>query len=311
MTHIALLMALTVPAAPAPKAEKGLPKDLIDLIPEDTAGVLIVDVPAAAKSEIGKAFLKPILAGQKPDEPIRVADFVRDAELVIVAQFLIDQAFGDFCVIVRHKEKSDIPMALIDRADKAGKDKAPEKIGKHTVYSLGSNDASFARIDDRTLMFVLATGGPEQVKETRLATYGEREKPGPSPTLRKMLADDRDDRAVRVYGSHPKKLTHSAGLVLAPFGLKSTSPEKFDGRLVSYRGAMKLGQTADIELRITARDADTAKELLEAYQAAEENDPFVKELRATAGAVRDGEDVVITAKLTAALADRLGTRPNK
>ena len=180
---VALLLALAVPAAPAPKGEKGLPKDLIDLIPEDTAGVLVLDVPAAAKSEIGKAFLKPILTEQKADEPVQVADFVRDAEFVIVAQFLIDEGFGDFCILVRHKEKSDIPKALIDRADKAGKDRAPEKIGKHMVYSLGSNDVSFARIDDRTLMFVLAMGSPEQVKETRPAAYGEREKPGPSPAF--------------------------------------------------------------------------------------------------------------------------------
>lgn len=308
---VALLLALAVPAAPAPKGEKGLPKDLIDLIPEDTAGVLVLDVPAAAKSEIGKAFLKPILTEQKADEPVQVADFVRDAELVIVAQFLIDQGFGDFCILVRHKEKSDIPKALIDRADKAGKDKAPEKIGKHTVYSLGSNDASFARIDDRTLMFVLATGSPGQVKETRLAAYGEREKPGPSPALRKMLADDKDDRAVRVYGSHPKKLALSTWLVLAPFGIKDKTFTRFDGRIVSYRGGIKAGGAAEIELRITAKDADAAKELLEAYQAGEENDPFVRELRSTAKAVRDGEDVVVTAKLTAAMADRLGTRPNK
>jgi hypothetical protein len=307
----ALLLALAVPAAPAPKAGKGLPKELVDLIPEDTAGVLILDVPAAAKSDIGKAFLKVITAEQKPDEPIQVTDFVRDAELVIVAQFLIDQAFGDFCILVRHREKSDIPKALIDRADKAGKDKAPEKIGKHTVYSLGSTDASFVRIDDRTLMFVLATGSPEQVKETRSAAYADREKPGPSPALRRMLTEDRGDQAVRLYGYHPKKLALSTWLLLAAFGIKDKTFNKFEGKVVSYRGGIKAGATAEIELRITAKDADTAKELLEAYENVEENDPFVKELRATAKAVRDGEDLIITAKLTAAMADRLGSRPNK
>ena len=308
---VALLLALAVPAAPAPKADKGLPKDLIDLIPEDTAGVLVLDVRAAAKSEIGRAFLKGITAEQTPGEPIRVADFVRDAELVIVAQFLIDQGFGDFCVLVRHKEKSDIPKALIDRADTTGKDRAPEKIGKHTVYSLGSSDASFTRIDDRTLMFVLATGSPEQVRETRAAAYGGREKPGPSPALRKMLADDKDDRPVRLYGSHPKKLALSTGLLLVAFGVKDKTFNKFEGKVVSYRGGIKAGEAAEIELRISAQDADTAKELLQAYEAAEDNDPVVKELRATAKAVRDGEEVIITAKLTAAMADRLGNRPNK
>jgi hypothetical protein len=307
----ALLLALAIPTAPAPKADKGLPKELIDLIPEDTAGVLILDVPVAAKSEIGKAFLKVMTAEQKPDEPIQVADFVRDAELVIVAQFLIDEAFGDFCILVRHKEKSDIPKALIDRADKAGKDTAPERIGKRNVYSLGDAGASFTRVDDRTLMFVLATGSPEQVKQTRSAAYGEREKPGPAPALRKMLAEDRDDRAVRLYGCHPKKLALSTWLLLAPFGVKDKTFNKFEGKVASYHGGIKAGEAAEIELRITANDADTAKQLLQAYEAAEANDSFIRELRATAKAVRDGEDLIITAKVTAAMVDRLGTRPNK
>jgi hypothetical protein len=100
----ALLLALAVPAAPAPKADKGLPKDLIDLLPEDTAGVVVLDVPRAAKSDLGKAVLKLIAAEQQPDESIQVADFARDAELVLIGQFLIDTGFGDFCFLVRLKD---------------------------------------------------------------------------------------------------------------------------------------------------------------------------------------------------------------
>ena len=59
MTHIALLLALAVPAAPAPKVDKGLPRDLIDLLPEDTAGVLVIDVPRAGKSGIGDTSTLP------------------------------------------------------------------------------------------------------------------------------------------------------------------------------------------------------------------------------------------------------------
>jgi hypothetical protein len=126
-----------------------------------------------------------------------------------------------------------------------------------------------------------------------------------------MLTEDRGDQAVRLYGCHPTKLALSTWLLLAPFGVKDTAFNKFEGKVVSYRGGIRAGSAAEIELRITAKDADTAKELLEAYERVEENDPLVKELRATAKAVRDGEDLTITAKLTAAMADRLGNRPNK
>ena len=308
----ALLLALAVPAAPAPKADTGLPKDLIDLLPEDTAGVLILDVPKAARSEIGKAVLKAVTAEQQASDPVQVADFVRDAELVVVAQFLIDKAFGDFCILVRHTDKSNIPKTLIDRADKAGKDTAPERIGKRTVYSINDPGVSFARVDDRTLMFVLATGTEKQVQETRAAAFGEREKPGPSQSLRKMLADDgKDARPVRLYGSHPKKLGLSASLALAPFGVRDKVLEGFDDKVVSYRGGIKAGDTAEVEVRFTARDADAARQLLKAYEAGEQNDPFVKELRAAAKVVRDGDDVVVTARLTAAMLGRAIRDPNK
>jgi hypothetical protein len=308
-----LLLALAVPAAPAPKADKGLPKDLVDLLPEDTAGVVVLDVQRAAKSDLGKAVLKVIAAEQQPDESIQVADFARDAELVLIGQFLIDKAFGDFCILVRLKDGSGIPKALVARAAKAGKDKAPEEIGKRTVYSIDDTGFSFARVDDRTLMLVLALGDKGQVKETRAAAYGEREKPGPSVGLRKMLDQDaKDDRAVRLYGSHPTKLAHSTGLVLAPFGAKDKAAAGLGDKIVSYRGGIKEGEVGEVELRITMKDADAARELLKVYESGvEEDDPFVKELRGTAKAVRDGDEVVITAKLTRAMIERMATKPNK
>jgi hypothetical protein len=313
MTPTAVLfLALTIPAAPAPKIDKGLPKDLVDLIPADTAAVLVVDVPKAAKSPIGTAILKAATAEQKPDDLIQIADFVRDAELVIVSQFLIDKAFGDFCILVRHKDGSTIPKSLIDRAEKSGKDKVPEQIGKRTVYSLSGTGDSFARIDDRTLMFVLATGNNNQVKETRAAAYGEREKPGPSQTLRKMLdSDAKEDCAIRLYGSHPTKLAQSTCLVMAPFGVKEEPLEKLGDKIVSFRGEMKMGESAEIELRVTAMDAAAAKELVENYAGGEDKDPFIKELRSMAKAVREGDELIITAKLTPAIVGRLRRPPNK
>lgn len=307
-----LLLAL---AAPAPKADKGLPKELIDLIPEDTAAVLVLNVPKAAASDLGKTALKLALKDQTPDDPIQVDTFVRDAELVVVAQFLIDKAFGDFCILVRLKDKSDLPKTLIGRADKAGKDKAPEQIGKRTVYTIGDPGASFAVIDDRTLMFVLAIGDENQVKETRAAAYTERDKPGPSQVLRRMLTDgDADDRPLRVYGSHPTKLALSAQIVLAPFGVKDKAIAGLGDKLVSYRGGIKESKdgAGEVELRLTAKNADAAAELLKGYDQVENGgERFVRDFRATAKAVRDGDEVVITAKLTPALVERLGESPNK
>jgi hypothetical protein len=311
MTPLPLLLALAIPTAPAPKGEKGLPKDLVDLIPADSVAVLVLDVPKIRDSEIGKQLAKTIGNAEPPEEPIRFAEFVQDAELILVCQFLIDKSFGDFCVIVRHKAGSELPKKLIDRAGKGGKGTAPEQFGKRTVYSLEGPDASFARIDDRTFMLVLATGDEKQIQETRTAAYAERDKPGPSDTLRKMLTDGRDDRPVRVYGSHPTKVGLSARLVLLPFGIRDQSVDKLGDRLLSYRGGIKVGDTAEIELRITAKDADTAKELIQVYEVGDARDGFVVELRKSAKLVRDGDTVVITAKLTPAMVDRLGERANK
>jgi hypothetical protein len=309
----ALLLALGVPSAPAPKADKGIPKDLIDLLPEDAAAVVVLDTPKVAKSELGQVFLKLIAAEQDADEPVRLDDFVKDAELILIGQFLIDTGFGDFCVLVRLKDGSGLPKALVARADKAGKDKAPEQIGKRTVYSIDGSQFSFAQVDGRTLMLVLALGDPKQVNETRAAAYGERDKPGPSAALRKMLEQgSKDDRSVRLYGTHPTKLGHSTGLVLAPFGVREKAATRLGDKVVAYRGGIKDGSPAEVELRVTMKDGDAAEDLLKVYETgAAEKDPFVNEFRGTAKAVRDGDEVVITAKLTRAMIERLAVKPNK
>ena len=308
-----LLLALAAPAAPGPKADKGLPKDLIDLLPEDTAGVLVIDVPRAAGSGIGEAILKAIATGQSPDDPFQIADLFKESERVLVAQFLIDKGFGDFAVLVRHKEGAPLPKNLLARAEKVGKDKAPEQIGKRTVYSIQNNELSFAVIDDRTVMLVLASGNKDQVKETRAAAFGEREKPGPSDALRKMLAaEDPGDPAVRLYGHHPKKLGLSTWLVLAALGVRDQLFEKAADKVVSYRGGFKMGDAAEFELRFTCKDAEFAKKLMQAYEAGGgEKEPFGRELRAATKVVRDGDEVIVTGKLTRAMVELLGKRPNK
>ncbi|HEX3148422.1 MAG TPA: hypothetical protein VHR66_10085 [Gemmataceae bacterium] len=303
-----LVLALSI-AAPAPKSDKGIPKDLIDLLPEDSAAVAVLHVQRAAKCELGKAILKVVAGEQDADDPVHVEEFVRDAEVALLSQFLIDKGFGDFCLILRLKEKSELPKTLIAKANKLAKGRVPEQIGKRTVYPLDNSEFSFAVIDDRTIMMVLATGDRKQVAETRTAAYGEA--PGPSPALRKMLVDDKDDRALRFYGSHPKKMALSAHLVLAPFGVKDKAIESMGDKIISYRGGIREGDAGEVELRITTKDVDAAKELLKHYEEGNDPEPFVKDFRAAAKAVRDGDDVVITGKLTKGMIELLSSKPNK
>jgi len=126
-----------------------------------------------------------------------------------------------------------------------------------------------------------------------------------------MLDDPKDDRAVRVYGQHPKKIALATRLPLAPFGVKDQALEAMGEKILSYRGGIRE-TTGDVELRITTKDAAAAAELLKAYDVTDNGgEQFVKDFRAAAKAVRDGDDVVVTGKLTKAMIDLLATKPNK
>ena len=309
-----ILLTLVVPAAPALKSDRGLSKELIDLLPEDTTAVLVLDVQRAVKSEIGAALLKVLVEDQPDDQPIRIGDVAKDVEHIVVGQFLIDSGSGDFCVLVRLRDGSKLPKILTGLAAKDGRGAGPEKIGKRTVYSISGPNASFAQIDDRTLMLVLAMGDKKQVEESRAAAYGDREQPGPRPALRKMLSDDHaDDRVVRLYGYHPTKLAHSTALVLALFGVLDSGPLVAMGeKIVSYRGGIKTGgELVEFELRITTRDADCARELLKIYEDPPKEDPVVREFRRNTTAMREGDEVVLKGKATRAMIDRLARDPNK
>ena len=100
-------------------------------------------------------------------------------------------------------------------------------------------------------MLVLANGDQKQTKATRAAAYGEREKPGPSAAIRKILADsDGGDVApIRLYGHHPTKLGHSAGLVMSVFGTPFERMVELGDKLESYRIGIRLADVADVEFR--------------------------------------------------------------
>jgi hypothetical protein len=310
MPAAAILLTVTIPTAPAPKGDAGVPADLVDLLPADTAGVLIVDAVAAGKSEIGQTILKLFADQQRPDQPIAFADLGREAEWILLAQFLIDTGVGDFCLIARLKEKSEFGKATVAQARRTGID--PQQIGPRTVRALGRPDIGMTLIDDRTLMVVLAAD-PTQIKPTWAAAFTPRDPPGPSRELRKLIVDGaKDRRAVRMYGHHPKKAAHSAYLPLASFGVERAAVAGLGEKLVSYRGAIEMGDAGEVELRFQARDADAAKELLKVYNTLDgELPPFVTGFRAEAKMVRDGDQVVVTARLTKAVAELVLPKRNK
>jgi hypothetical protein len=305
-----LLLSVILPGAPAPKADPGLPADLINLLPDDTAAVLVIDVPRVVKTEFGSSFLRVLTADQGPNPKFSLADIARDAELILIAQFLIDKHAGDFCVLIRLKPGSTLPDMLLGEGAKRGAPAPSEKIGKRIVHDLEGRSFSFARISDQTLMMVGATGNEEQVTETRSAAYGERARPGPRADLRKLVtADPLSGRPVRVYGHHPTKLGHSAAMALILFGELEDLP---GGDLIqSYRGGVTLGDAANIELTFTAKDADAAAAFLKAYDAVDTEELFVREMRQSAKATRDGAVVEVSGRVTRGMLERLGRNPNK
>jgi hypothetical protein len=309
---IALLLSLAGPTAPAAKTDKGLPNDVIDVIPEDTAGVLVIEPPKVVKTESGQAILKLFDAQQRPNQPLHFADLGPEAEWIVLAQFRIDQAVGDFALIVRLKADSGYGKALID---KVKADNAPsERIGSRTVYSLFRPGFGMAMVDDRTLMVVLATSDtPGEMKATLGAAFGDRENPGPSRELRKLIADGaKDDRPIQMYGHHPKKLALSASLPLASFGVRRQAVADLGDKLVSYRGGIRMGEAGDVELRFTATNAEAAREALKASEAVDGDlPPFVKEFRAGTKVVREGAEVILTARLTKAILELAGPKRNK
>jgi hypothetical protein len=311
-TTVALLLSLAGPAAPGAKPDKGVPKALIDLLPADTAGVLVVDAARAGKSEIGQKILNLFAAEQRPGESIEFAELGREAQWIVLGQFLIEEGVGDFCLIARLKEGAKYGPALIA---KARGDKQPmEQIGTRVVYSLHRPEFAVALIDDRTLMVVVAAGEtPNQVKQTRAAAFADRDKPGPDRELRKLIEEGvKDDRPVQMYGHHPTKLARAAYLPLAGFGVKRKAVGDLGDKLVSYRGGIRMGDAGEVEVRVTAKDADGAKALMKVYEEMDDRlPPFVKEFRAGAKVVREGEEVVLTARLTKATVELVGQKRNK
>src|SRR4051812_17760959 len=308
----ALLLSLVGPAAPAAKADAGVSKELIDLLPDDTAGVMVVDVSRTVRTAFGRTIVKLFDTQQRPDQPIHFADLAAEAEWVLLSQFLIDKATGDFALIVRLKAGSDLGKALVAKA-KADKQPA-EQIGTRIIYPSFRPGFALSMIDDRTLMVVLATGNtPAEFKQTFAAAFGVREPPGPSRELRKLMADGaKDDRPIQLYAHHPTKVALSAYLPLANFGVPLETVAGLGDKLVSYRGGIRMGEAGEVELRFTAKDSDAAKEFLKAYEAADDGiPPFVKEFRASARVVRKGAEVMVTAHLTKATVELVGEKRNK
>jgi hypothetical protein len=308
-TVLNLLLALLTPAAPALKTEKP-PRDLIDLLPEDTAAVLVLDVPKLAAHPVGarlfECLAKLLPAREAPFLP--VADIVKETEVLIIAQFGIESRVGDFCLVMRLKDGATVPKTLLARALAEGGDPAGRLVGNRTVHEIAAEAITMCILHSRTLMVVLACGHGNQQTETVQAAYAERETPGPKdPTLRKMLAELWPaDRPVLLYGSHPK-VCYSVGLALGPLG---TGPDTFTDLgtdVISFRGSVGLGKTANAEVRVKLRDAATAREFGRRIRTSTATFSGQGALEQVTAVMVEKDDVVVKARLTADVVGRLFT----
>ncbi|HJZ93575.1 MAG TPA: hypothetical protein VKE40_22045 [Gemmataceae bacterium] len=256
MTPVAasLLLTLSAPAAPALRGEK-IPPALIDLVPADTAGVLVIDVPRLTKTTIGRAGLREI-ERRLSTQTVKLDGLLKDIDVLLIAQFAIVEFAGDFCFLAHVRDGSKLPEELLDYAERKGEDPVRRRIGKYDVYKVRDQDLWFAFPDKRTVMAVLPTGNAEETLEE---AFGNREVRGPGREIRKWLEQDRPpDQPIRVFGAHKSKLGHSLGMATMPFGEGMDRFKELGDQLLSYRGWVSIGEAILGELRVTCKDQATA-----------------------------------------------------
>jgi hypothetical protein len=294
MTPVAasLLLGLTLPAAPALKGEK-IPADLIDLVPADTAGVLVIDVPRLTKTSIGRAGLREI-ERRMSTQTVKLDGLLKDVEVLMIAQFAIVEFAGDFCFLARVRDGSALPEEMLGYAERKGEDPHYETIGKHRVYKARGQDLWFSFPDKRTVMAVLPSGNCEA---TLLEAFDDRKVRGPGREIRKWLEQDRPpDWPIRVFGEHKTKLGHSLGMAALPFGDGIDRFKELGDQLLSYKGWVSVGEAVLGELRISCRDEATASRVVaQLRDGASSADPdFQRECHF----LRDREDAIASFRIT-------------
>lgn len=303
-----LYLTLLVPGAPALKTEKP-PQDLLDLLPDDTAAVLALDMPKLARHPVGVRIFRGI-AGELADDELPhppISDLVAECEQVVVAQFGIEARVGDFLFLFRLREKATVGKAFLARK-RASDGSNVTRIGRYAVYSLMESAWTAAMANDRTMMLVLACGDGSQKEQTLEAVYGDRKSRGPKdPVLRKMLAEPwPSDRPALLFGAHPKA-NLSIGLVLTPLGTEPDTFREFGTDVRSFRGSVALNKTADVEVRVSLRDHETAQEFVRLLRK-ELTPSWLAQLAEAVSVVVEKTEVWIRTRLSAGLAEWLNKK---
>lgn len=299
---VCLMLGLPAVGFPAPQAA-GVPAEMIDRLPADTATVLILDVPRIARSRIGRHFFARIEPQFGKWLPFETA--IKEVEYAVVAQYAIENFAGDFCFLLKLKERSELPAHFMQLANGE-----PLKVGARTVYRL-KDGAYFGVLDKTTAAVVLLTGnlnGDEAIARELEAVFGEKKK-GPGEALRRQLANYRPESALTLVSEH-RKSGLSSTLALASFGFQSfnlTGSGVVDDVRRCSGGVALDDNSALMELRIEARDAAAAGELrerLESERTSEAND-WGDAIRKAVTVTRDKALVTVRARLTRKILDAL------
>lgn len=291
-TFVALMLSASTISFPAPKDKLGaLPPDLLDLVPADTAALLLVDVPKVAKSPIGKHFVKQ-LTNSVGDSKISVQHIVDDVQFAVVAQFDIVNFAGDFCMILRLHEKSTLVGKVLELVSV---DEPFARIDGRAVYKLDNPTEYFAAIDRRTLVFVSLTNNPtgDELKASLQSAFARPDGKKHNEALRKKLEEIPFDDAVAVVSAHPKS-SNSLGVAMAPLN-PGGAMDLFKDRVTSYRGGIRVGEKADYLMEIIAANANAASDIAFTLRSMLTDDPKprLKTMDVPARITRDKERVTM------------------
>jgi hypothetical protein len=305
-----LLFALPIVGTPAPKHQSALTPDLIDLLPEDTSAILLIDVPRVAKSPIGRRFAKYLIEDIGDSSFVTAKDVIDDVELAVVGQFDIVQFAGDFCVILRLRPGAPLLEKLL--ASVRGREESfKRKIGKHTIHEM--DKLYFSIVDSRTVVFASFTNGPsgEELETGLKNVFAQRPIPGPRPELRNRLSEIPFDHAVAVVSDHPKSGT-SLKLALVPLGFdlmaNAGDVAEYQKNVASYRGGLTVGHSADATVEIMGKNAEAAKGIEKTLQAAignSANNDWAERLHRSATVTRSKDKVTLRLSADRAVIDRV------
>jgi hypothetical protein len=265
MTAALTSVMLTLPlfGAPAPKGASAADA-LIDLLPDDTAAIMVLDVPRLAKSPVGKRLVE-ILQAQAKETKYPWFDFekfAKDIELLVVGQYAIDQIAGDFFFLARLREGAELPKLFQDTAQ--GKS---FEVGKATVYPLvKGGEINFVTLDRNTIGVVLLNGNvkEDQEKQELEAVFGKQRK-GPSEGLKKMLKAADPEQALVIVSEHPKS-ANSALLAFAPFIPTGGDLNKFKGMVTRFRVGVTAGEKAEVRGVVEANSAEIVEDILKTVE---------------------------------------------